>query len=565
MAVEDKYKLVDRTFVQFESYVRSMDLLKEEQSILKILRDIVPIYRKMEKIGSISAVDATDELIRSHNELQKYLAAEVGGYSKHRWIWYLRRVPKDILEGKLPNTRWNRLIAAETIVAMYSHDDSEAKVDEKTTSTTFPINQSVVRRVVRFCYAATQLSDIHVSLRWAGKGADFRFFKHGLMPVIVASEELRQSVEAYDHRVLQELTVFGGLGTFSDFKIDGEQFNIAIVSMPDHKIYVPVAPLAPTTEYMYLESNFNVDFVSINYVFEFLKKKNLQGLNILSPLAGAIISILHYVYIIFDPEEKTLYSMYTSGYVSIQMDAFLAGTKGFVLKLKQFVAELGMSIDLPEAPESVLKLLSECNYSCWPLLHGPLICNTPIGILVNVFTMQQRLNFELEFPPVTGSIANTRAQHFEDTIQSIIDSSPWKPGPNLASLTGRTITIGGKAITDLDAVAELDGVLLLISCKSIPNTRRYDTGSYNLVRNVATIITKAVSDWNGVIMTLNEKKKGDNFDFSQYAKIVGVVCTPHVMYAPFKDISIKVYKDLPQYVSASELSRFLFDIGSTKS
>jgi hypothetical protein len=158
---------------------------------------------------------------------------------------------------------------------------------------------------------------------------------------------------------------------------------------------------------------------------------------------------------------------------------------------------------------------------------------------------------------LSGEAGNQRGAQFEKNVQSAINATRWSPPAEIATLRGRTLREQGEAITDVDAIGALDAVLVLVSCKSIIYDPAYDAGEFASVQNAARVVSAAVFDWNAKVQRIREKRIGDNFDFSAYREIVGVVCTP---FAPYTDDEAALRFQLPGLraaCSASELVNWM--------
>jgi hypothetical protein len=77
------------------------------------------------------------------------------------------------------------------------------------------------------------------------------------------------------------------------------------------------------------------------------------------------------------------------------------------------------------------------------------------------------------------------------------------------------------------------------------------------MRNAAAHVEKAVVSWADICQFFRENLKGDNYDFSPYSEIVGVVCTPVVVYTPLGICTSLVADGLYAAVSMSELEIWL--------
>ncbi|MFE7359298.1 hypothetical protein ACFU8Q_41090 [Streptomyces sp. NPDC057543] len=81
-------------------------------------------------------------------------------------------------------------------------------------------------------------------------------------------------------------------------------------------------------------------------------------------------------------------------------------------------------------------------------------------------------------------------------------------------------------------MGERGDTLLIVSCKSRPYTPCYDAGDHKTVRNGATLVQRAVAQWEEVVATLTKQPVGANYDLSRYRRILGTVCIPHTPYTP---------------------------------
>lgn len=152
-------------------------------------------------------------------------------------------------------------------------------------------------------------------------------------------------------------------------------------------------------------------------------------------------------------------------------------------------------------------LIADISASTWQLLYG--------------------LRVDASFG---GQLVNANGFDFEAAIQALVDASPFAPAPDTRRLRGKTLRLLGKSVTDADALLVAGDVLVLISCKRITLSREYDAGEYALVRNAESRVVEAATEWDERIETLRNNRVGDNFDFSSFSDIQGVVVTPEPVY-----------------------------------
>jgi len=192
----------------------------------------------------------------------------------------------------------------------------------------------------------------------------------------------------------------------------------------------------------------------------------------------------------------------------------------------------------------------------WPLSHGAPIRITADYVCVDMWAASMGFLGWFQFPNTQGQVANERAIKFEDVVQEVIDRSCWADRDS-RKLQRRTLRIDGQDLTDFDAVGAYDGKLLVVSCKSIPYTREYDRGVYNVIRNAASTVDRGVDYWANIVSRLEARRVGDNFDLTGYKQIVGVVCTPFAVYTShMKSLSTSAGQ-LRWACSLDELASFL--------
>jgi hypothetical protein len=185
-----------------------------------------------------------------------------------------------------------------------------------------------------------------------------------------------------------------------------------------------------------------------------------------------------------------------------------------------------------QAPESFEAFSSSCLSflgEVWPAAHGAPARKTNDYMCVDMWAASMGFLAWFNIPKTQGKVANERATKFEDVVQQRIDRTRWADD-NIRELRQRTLKVAGQAVTDIDAIGSFEGTLLLVSCKSIPYTREYDQGVHSVIRNAASTVNNGVNTWVNIVNRLSENPVGDNFDFTKYERIVGVVCTPFAVY-----------------------------------
>ena len=80
------------------------------------------------------------------------------------------------------------------------------------------------------------------------------------------------------------------------------------------------------------------------------------------------------------------------------------------------------------------------------------------------------------------------------------------------------------------------------------------------MRNARTTLKKAVRDWDRKLATIRSNPVGDNYDFSRFERIEGVVVTPHVLFVHAGELlTVRQINNQPPLPAASigALRKFL--------
>lgn len=156
-----------------------------------------------------------------------------------------------------------------------------------------------------------------------------------------------------------------------------------------------------------------------------------------------------------------------------------------------------------------------------------------------------------------GSLANSRAEHFELVVQGLVDRSRWAPSCELRGLRGRTLRLSGRAITDVDAIGGLGDVLLIVSAKSRVFTEALARGDYSALRNAVDLLVSACNEARDLMDLLVRVPRGDNYDFMSYRSIMVPVCTPQVLWTPLGVATSELASGLRAALALEELRVFL--------
>ena len=213
-----------------------------------------------------------------------------------------------------------------------------------------------------------------------------------------------------------------------------------------------------------------------------------------------------------------------NGYITVDLARLVHATNEASTLLRRAVGPIAEgTLELaPSAPTS-----SPIHHGDGPALRS----SGGDSVVVDVYAITSILHYGLHLDVKGGGpIANDAAFEFELLTQSLIDAA----GNGLRNvdraLRGTVLRSGGRAITDIDALFRRGSELFLVSCKHWTRPREYDGGDFRIVRNVSSRLAEAAAEWQRRVTRIRALRKGDNFDFSQYVDIRGIVVTPHALY-----------------------------------
>ena len=481
----------------------------------------------------LAGIDAANYLQALVPLTQAEILEQHNAYGPIRWLWYIRRAPDSLFEGDYRTTLGYDRLLAEMLSSQFTASDA-SNVPERVA---FRADESAFRHLTRYIGRVKLLSQLHGLYRRVGKGAVL----DASCPILTAhtSEAIERAIQIYDvrHDRSHELTG-AGLGMVAvdpDFqKLVVESAGrepTAILSMG----CTPDFP-APVT-YPDGAGGLNVTMVRVRHVTQ---KLNLT--RVLSPMGAdggtpdylhsiaALIQLLMLIPALCTHVPWALSSMTQQGYFFVGeerlrdiVDKYLPE---IVEQLTPWTPGFTWPTNYVQWRESLLAVAA----SLWPLSSGNVLRRFRDNFLIDTTGASHALLHRLELAR-SSLIGNLRAREFELQCQDMIDATSWAPLPDVKALRGRPLRQGGKVLTDIDAIGVKERTLLIVSCKSIIYDRTYDLGEFRVIRNIQTTIDDAVDTWEGVAAKLRQEPTGENFDFSQFEEIIGVVCTPFAAYS----------------------------------
>ena len=539
-------------WASIQKHIEEMNTSQIDSDITrKLLNQCKVAASKSTKTQLIPALEGLRILRAAHEKMEKILKAEIENDSKYKWLWFLRRVPNHIFDetGNLISTVIQRRKLAEALICKFCNDKIDGNINKHTKCIEFKVDEKTMQRVLSFCFGVKRLDHLQVLMRWGGKVDSFKFSGKYCLPIYIASPETRKAVELYDARLESETFNFTRLGTALKIAktIDSSEICHLKLAFKPYRRHTNIDRVEVR--------NYIVESVSIDDLIRFLDHKRIESIEIWTPLVASIIIMLS---VCMDEVRGGTVSpsLFLCGYITIDFDRLEDAISRIIPILgKKFVN----NISIPAmSAKKIYYILSKSVTKTLPLIPSLLVTESEYGMVFNVFAGVQRLVYELEYPSGDGDVANYRGDDFELSVQHLIDNSPWKPCKEIRGLQRRKIKrLNGTVLTDIDAIGEKAQDLLIVSCKSKLFTSRYDDGNRSCVSSGIDVIEKAITKMNEVVDYIVNNKSGKNYQFSNYKNIIGVVCTPNVLYVKIGECTRNVASGLPYYVSYSELERWL--------
>lgn len=175
---------------------------------------------------------------------------------------------------------------------------------------------------------------------------------------------------------------------------------------------------------------------------------------------------------------------------------------------------------------AALELLSQLSPTLWPLRPGTALRPWGSGAMVDVVGATRALLDRVGDTTRADQQVNAWSTAFEEDLQSAIDGSAWNPPADWRQLRGRDLRHKGRVVTDVDAIAARDGVLLLVSAKAWSRSPGVDTGDFVEARKFMRKSEEALDGWQRNAAFFEEHPVGDNYDFSAAKEVIGVLCVP---------------------------------------
>jgi hypothetical protein len=451
----------------------------------------------------------------------------ISAYSSAAWLWALRCL--DALEvfalvtHAMPGSEITIFAVAENLAS-----GSETYISIPMDASSW--DRTLASRVARLVALAARIVLIEGWLRRTSKGTELRI-RPGSIPNIVHDKALERAIDEFDernhasverwHSVLEPESA-RGRPLLAGFKYYGGWQATQCWSGPlsDRNVWEGLGQF--TIRNYDLRARSNIDRIAGSTAS--MKDPGL---------AASIAVFANAMFRLIDKEDLGAGTQLPQfGFVCVEgemlrkyIDAVLAETA-----IDDDWAALKESI--PDTGAGLLEALDRTRQPGRRSWGGPVIHAFNNYRLVDINALTWHLSHSLRLDATLGgSIANDAALQFELLVQGVIDDAGYGPPDGIARLRGRTLRIGNSAVTDVDAFIVVNDVLTLVSCKRIELTRDYDAGDYTSVRNAGKRLEQAVDEWQQKLAIFDQQRSGDNFDFTGFARIAGVVVVPELIFS----------------------------------
>ena len=563
---DGKVMLVDKPTIDISEAI-TIDYFNQiaqsiEREIAAVITTSISAPVTMEN-GIVPSIAAGIYLNKCANFIEESLIKSVQHYSGYQWLWYLRRMPRCVFEGQYATTfAYDNMLA--TVLSATSTKFSNVLSKQGDAVYFFSTHITTLRRILQYCCRVRLLSHFHVLLRIVGKGATLKLQKNKL-PITIINKETEEAIILFDKRSdidsdgLDFFLIASGTMLSSEWSIEEWEKSILLTVAFESPTIVEFEYKGLTDKPISVKesANYCMQILSLKKLQEVMQDPRLGGKTLWPTELGSLILLLRASIFLLPELTFAKKSLYQVGYFIIEKPLFFKLLNLYWEREINAVQSISQDIYFPSSVDEFFETIMKMKGCAYPLKLGhPLRLDGDI-VCVDLYSASHLLQDILRFPKITGTVANARADHFEVSTQSIINSSKWNPTANLLSLRRRQLRKNGQCLTDIDAIGELQGTLLIVSCKSIPYSAEYDIGDYNAVRNVASTVEEAANYWQNIKNELQNNPCGDNYDFSAYNNIIAVVCTPHVFYSPIGIATEWENDGIRKVCSLSELNQFL--------
>lgn len=538
---------VDQTSVELQKNICEREVRIANKKCFSLLCSNIDKHLDVPDCDELVAQAATDWLIDIETVISSLIKRIAKTQDQYKLLYFTRRLPSHCWLGDSKGiTASIRQISLDIVGGKFGRNYPQQ--EPMAENIRFSFGPKFRRTFLLLGSLVTILCQVHANIRRAGKGAIFKFTNQTIPPIPEATTTgpLERAIQLYDFRL--EGPRWGSSRTGIGRNVGKESEDCR---NKDIEVLHVGADTGTTKNPM--DAPYACGFLTSEELHETCRFDWILDIK-RSRRIGILLQIMTVV----------AKSLSANSFVNLRLTGYVVTSKRFwervkrnfdtrTEKLRDAFPSLGYASDVSE-------LLQEVNgWDCavFPCRPGPVIRLTTKKVIIDYLMATQRFYYEISLAGLTGEFANRRAQEFEDNTQSMIDGTTWRPGEELRTVKGRHISFAKKTITDIDAIGACKDKVMLVSCKSSPYTDDYDKGLYKAVRNLRTNAEEAWDKWQSVVAFVREHPNGDNYDFSGYNEIFGVVCYPFPPYLEIGPATSEVRPGLRAVASIGELQDWL--------
>jgi hypothetical protein len=529
---------------EFQQYFDELRLERAEKTVFanyeSLVRESVATPQTSAR-GTVTADDMYGYLGSARTRVEHDLRQRAQDLSPAKWLWYLRHIPFRYWLGELRTTGMYDSALAEVLSA----ESATPGKSESSKSLRYRIDEATAEVVAEFIAGVRYLSQIHTNLRWAGKGAEFSISARSIGNAL-PSVDTRQAVELYDRRVeTSPVDLLSSTGSI----VSSEAPSGCLSEI------IAVSRQPPKGDSDLLQ--FDVMELCLD---------ELARLNASIVVAGTpwwpeelplLVGFLRAVKGSVESTMSSLMGVSHIGWFEADTKFIDSAPKSMIEEAAAVAADVFPGTHFPTTFRALFDAISRIKGNVWPFRCGPAIRTEGRVVCMDLYAATMMLHQFAEFHTQGGIKGDLRGRDFERAVQAVIDLSSWAPPPDLRQKVGQTIRIGGKDVTDLDAIGLKGRRLLLVSCKSRIYSEAFDQGDPQAIGATASVVKDALKRWREIKSILEANPQClKGFDLSQF-EILSIVCLPHVPYLWIGPETEFVASGLRAIVSVSELRRWL--------
>lgn len=498
---------------------------------------------------TLDGAAAYEALLAYHEDALRWATRLAQRFSPAEWLFFLRRSSGLFDANHHPSTAGYCQILAEAVSLRSKALPPNLHLGDPTHA--YPIDREVALAIVSFAEAVVLIYELQSKLRWSGKGASV-VFTPGARPEVAPSSELEAAVKLYDRRSSGNL--LAGLGVLSNDTpqqpTEGDTTFLPLWFSLSEPLPLP----------LHDGSDALVEAWFILQTLQLSRAPHLAlGSARLDQADIALIAVLVGVFFEKFLRGPELGQAYRVGYMHLKPPA-LRGWLAYGLDVVR-AGPFGTLIDPAEIPDDATQavgILHALEPTFFPPKPGTPLRRTTFGYTLDLMGATWSLVTRFRrLAVIGGPVANARAQTFEEQVQDMIDETRARPRDAWRDYRGRTLRIEGEPVTDIDALFELDGRLVLVNCKSVPDSDELERGDWKAIRNTVSRIHSDIAAWEQKVARLRQQCTGDNYDFTSAASIDPLVVYPKALFVPLGPATRETLDGLPISVGAGELRRWI--------